>query len=156
MEKIHWLISSIRGIYFWMQEFQGKETTVNMKNATEKRKHDRGQGTEMNTCLGYTESQRNQAGTHTGLWYGDMAQCCAHTVDRTGCSGDRRTLGNRLQCGQGGEESGWQGEIEELYRMRVIKEFWTTWDQTNRSQKYRGEGRRRSGRLRLYCNPPLI
>lgn len=111
-------------------------------------------GTEMNTCLGYTESQRNQAGTHTGLWYDDMAQCCVHTVDRTGCSGDRRTPENRLQCGQRGEESGWQGEIE-LYRMRVIKEFWTTRDQTNRSQKYRGEGRRRSRRVRLYCNPPI-
>lgn len=90
--------------WYWSQGFQGKESTAKMPAITTEVK-----GTEMNTCLGYTESQRSRVDTHNGLWYGDTAQCCAHTVDKTGCSGAHRIPENRLQCGQTVEEIGWQG-----------------------------------------------
>lgn len=115
-------------------------------------------GTEGNTRLGYTASRRSRAGTHTGLWCGGTARCCAHTVDKTGCSGARRSPENKLQCGNRGEGSSWQGEVENLYQVRVIKEFWTTRDQKNlRKKKTEGaKGWRTSKRVRLHCKPQLM
>lgn len=92
----------LRGVYGWGRE----------KNR-ERKQRNWGRRTRA-TCLGCKVSRRSRPGTHSDPWRGGMAQCCAHTVGMTGCSGAHRNQEGKLSRAKdrkwrgGTKQKGWQ------------------------------------------------
>lgn len=107
-----------------LRGFMGEEEKKNR----ERKQRNGGRRTTV-TCLGCKVSRRSRPGTHSDLWCGGTALCCAHTVGMTGCSGAHRNQEGKLSRAKdrkwrgGTKQKGWQtyGRKDSVGKQRKTK-----------------------------------